>query len=338
MTAKKKKNCWEFMLCGRQTGGHNAAELGVCPAAADASFNGFNEGINGGRVCWLVAGTFCGGKQQGTFSKKEITCQNCAFYRKVFAQEEGFSLSSGSIQIYALTHIGLIRKTNEDRYLTRKMSDDSMLLCVADGLGGQTAGDYAAEIMLGKLASLKNIAVGEEFSTLSKMMEETDQFLIDEGERLPELEGMGTTLLAVLLRDNIAYWILSGDCRLNLLRDGEFIQITKDQNLARYLVEEGEILLEEVPDHYSRNVLDQCIGCGICEPETGQLEFIPGDLLIISSDGLHNQISHEIMQKYLKKKNSLAQKADSLIKNALQVGGKDNITVLLASFEIVKEK
>jgi len=83
----KKQNCWEYMKCGRQPGGDNAGELGVCPAADDRSYDGINCGRNAGRFCWAVAGTFCGGKVQGTFADKRESCLSCGFFNKVRAEE-----------------------------------------------------------------------------------------------------------------------------------------------------------------------------------------------------------------------------------------------------------
>ena len=72
--AKERQNCWEYMKCGREPGGEKANRLGVCPAAADTSFDGINRGKNAGRFCWAVAGTFCGGKVQGSFAEKRKSC------------------------------------------------------------------------------------------------------------------------------------------------------------------------------------------------------------------------------------------------------------------------
>ena len=83
----KRQNCWEYMKCGRQPGGDKAAELGVCPAADDRSYDGINCGKNAGRFCWAVAGTFCGGKVQGTFADKRESCLSCVFFNKVRAEE-----------------------------------------------------------------------------------------------------------------------------------------------------------------------------------------------------------------------------------------------------------
>ena len=87
---KSRLNCWEVMMCGREMRGENAAEYGVCPAAADESFDGINSGKCGGRICWAVAGTLCGGCVQGSFADKRISCLNCDFYQMV-QEEEGLA-------------------------------------------------------------------------------------------------------------------------------------------------------------------------------------------------------------------------------------------------------
>jgi len=83
-----KVNCWEFMKCGREPGGAKAMELGVCPAAICEEADGLNDGKNGGRICWAVTGTLCGGEVQGTFAMKSVSCMACDFYRLV-KQEQG---------------------------------------------------------------------------------------------------------------------------------------------------------------------------------------------------------------------------------------------------------
>lgn len=83
-----KENCWEFKKCGRQPGGAKVGELGLCPASTDISAEGVNDGKKGGRLCWAVTGTFCGGKVQGTFAQKQLSCMTCEFFKKV-KEEEG---------------------------------------------------------------------------------------------------------------------------------------------------------------------------------------------------------------------------------------------------------
>lgn len=82
-----KKNCWEVMKCGREPGGKNAEELGICPAAADKRLGGVHGGRKAGRACWVIAGTFCDGAVQGTFAQKYRDCSVCEFYRQVRKDE-----------------------------------------------------------------------------------------------------------------------------------------------------------------------------------------------------------------------------------------------------------
>ena len=83
-----KMNCWEYKKCGREPGGERVKELGVCPAAVDSSADGLNGGKNGGRICWAIAGTFCGGEEQCSFALNKITCLKCDFFELV-RKEEG---------------------------------------------------------------------------------------------------------------------------------------------------------------------------------------------------------------------------------------------------------
>lgn len=86
-------NCWQVKQCGREPGGARAKELGVCPAVRGGRADQMNHGHNGGRVCYALTGTLCGGKVQGTFAMKLSSCLACDFYKQVVS-EEGRSLVS----------------------------------------------------------------------------------------------------------------------------------------------------------------------------------------------------------------------------------------------------
>ncbi len=100
---KIKLNCWEFKKCGRQPGGHKAQELGVCPATTEQALNGAHEGKNAGRACWVVAGSLCGGKIQGTYAMKLLNCWRCEFMNTVKREEEQASLG------FSHTRLGMDR-------------------------------------------------------------------------------------------------------------------------------------------------------------------------------------------------------------------------------------
>ncbi len=93
----KKLNCWEFKHCGREPGGKNSEQLGVCPAATDERLTGTYDGTNAGRACWVVAGTMCEGKVQGTYAQKLGDCALCDFYALVKKEEGKDFLMSVSI-------------------------------------------------------------------------------------------------------------------------------------------------------------------------------------------------------------------------------------------------
>jgi hypothetical protein len=84
----QKLNCWEIKKCGREQGGSKSRRLSICPAALDTSSYGINNGKNGGRLCWAIAGTFCGGKVQGDFAQKQVSCMACEVFKQV-KDEEG---------------------------------------------------------------------------------------------------------------------------------------------------------------------------------------------------------------------------------------------------------
>ncbi len=88
-----KPNCWEIKQCGREKGGTKSHDLGVCPASIDESSDGINEGRNAGRICWAIAGTFCGDQVQGDFAQKSVSCMSCEVFKQIKQEEaDDFSL------------------------------------------------------------------------------------------------------------------------------------------------------------------------------------------------------------------------------------------------------
>jgi hypothetical protein len=85
---KPRQDCWDFKKCGREPGGENVAESGVCPVAEDTSLDGINFGKNAGRICWAIAGTFCEEEPLGEFAAQLLSCMDCDFFQKV-QREEG---------------------------------------------------------------------------------------------------------------------------------------------------------------------------------------------------------------------------------------------------------
>ena len=84
-----KLNCWEILKCGREPNGINADELGVCPTSTDVTADGLNGGKNGGRICWAIAGSFCGQHEKaGTFARNKLSCMGCEVFQTVKNEEQ----------------------------------------------------------------------------------------------------------------------------------------------------------------------------------------------------------------------------------------------------------
>jgi len=109
LETSKKLNCWEYKKCERQPGGQKVAELGICPATISQELDGAHGGKNAGRACWVVAGSLCGGKIQGTYAMKLHNCWRCEFMNSVKREEEEQKAFS-----FSHTRLG-IERTQEKR-------------------------------------------------------------------------------------------------------------------------------------------------------------------------------------------------------------------------------
>ena len=233
------------------------------------------------------------------------------------------------MKTFGITHRGHIRKRNEDRFTIKKMGDGSVLMAVADGLGGHIAGDHAAEIAVEKLATVSPNGNDIQKELVNRVLE-ADLTILKEVEQNTDLAGMSATLCGSLLCNDKAYWVHVGDSRLYILRNNQLIQITRDHNLAQYLLDNGEITAEEARRHPARHHLYQCVGCGSCQPDSGHIELKGGDVLVHTTDGLNEEVSVETITALLTCPDDIETRAKRLIQAALDAGGKDNITVAMA--------
>jgi len=198
-------------------------------------------------------------------------------------------MRQGSDHIWAQSHIGYKRKTNQDRFLVRRLDDrKGVLLAVADGMGGEAGGDIAARMVIDDLERA-SIAYRASEHDLSRILAQADEKIRKRAKKAPSLEGMGTTATVVLVRQNTAYWSHAGDSRLYLFHAGSLDQISIDQTFIHDLIADGTITREEADRHPMRNVLDQCVGCGSLSVESGRCKVMEGDRVLVCSDGLFSR-------------------------------------------------
>jgi protein phosphatase len=205
------------------------------------------------------------------------------------------------------------------------------LLAVADGMGGMAAGDVASNIVIGTMAPLdEDVPDGALLDALRGVVDSANQQLRDTVDANPAMEGMGTTLTAMLFSGSKIGMVHIGDSRAYVLRDGEFGQITKDDTYVQMLIDEGRISPEEADSHPQRHLLYRALDGRDAEPEYSVREAHAGDRYLLCSDGLSGVVSAETIAATLREYVDPNQCAERLVQLALRGGGPDNITVIVA--------
>ncbi len=222
--------------------------------------------------------------------------------------------------------MGRERGENQDRLVAATLPD-AALLAVADGMGGPEGGGLASEEAVLFLTSRIEGMINDPRAL--------GQLLRDAGDDISamasktNLPGMGTTLTVAVLAHRRAVWAHAGDSRLYLLRAGKLDQISTDHRFIQDLIDSGDVPLEEVKRHPLRNVLDQCLGCPGLAPDCGAFALRFGDLVILTSDGVHDHVDSETLRDLLRADSDLSEIADSLIASALSAGSCDDLSVVL---------
>ena len=223
--------------------------------------------------------------------------------------------------------VGLLREGNEDSAYA-----GPHLLAVADGMGGHAAGEVASSATITTISSLDSERPGIDLvSALAEAVAMANMRLQELVISDPATEGMGTTLTAMLWLDGHAALCHIGDSRAYLLRSGQFYQITHDHTLVQSLVDEGKITEDDVATHPHRSLLLRALdGRTIAEPDLSQLETMPGDRLLLCSDGLSGVVTEQTLHQTLSSVWDPDQAALQLVELAIKGGGPDNITVIVA--------
>jgi serine/threonine protein phosphatase PrpC len=223
-----------------------------------------------------------------------------------------------------------------DRGLIRDLNQDSVyagprLLAVADGMGGMAAGDVASNIVIAAMAPLDEDVPGDAMvDALRHAVGIANQHLRDTVDANPQLEGMGTTLTAVLFSGSKFGMVHIGDSRAYLLRKGEFAQITKDDTYVQMLVDEGRVSPEEASSHPQRSLLTRALDGRDIDPEYSVRQVLVGDRYLICSDGLSGVVSNDTIGQTLREIADPQACSERLVQLALRGGGPDNITVVIA--------
>lgn len=230
------------------------------------------------------------------------------------------------MQAYALTDIGKVRETNEDSFVCRPP-----LYVVADGMGGHVAGEVASRMAVEAVGKCFDARAGAEPQVLlRKAITVANKRIFGLAQEDEDCAGMGTTVTAAFVEGTQLYWGHVGDSRLYLLRAGKLSQVTEDHSLVGELVKKGNITPDEALQHPHRNILTRAVGTGEqVLVDTGSFGLLPGDRVLLCTDGLTNMVTDEEIAAALSQGGDGASLLAGLIAKANAAGGLDNITAIL---------
>jgi len=232
----------------------------------------------------------------------------------------------------AVSHVGKIRSNNQDSGYA-----GAHLFVVADGMGGHAGGDVASAIAAKRIAEADTEypSVRDAEFSLQQALIAANSLLAETVFEHSELTGMGTTVSSILRVGNQVAVAHIGDSRIYLFRDGELTQITADHTFVQRLVDSGRITPEEAAVHPRRSVLMRVLGDVDAAPEidTAIFDTKPGDRWMLCSDGLSSYVTDDKMASILATVRTATGAADRLVKESLDHGAPDNVTVVLVDID-----
>ena len=237
------------------------------------------------------------------------------------------------MRIYSATDVGQKRKMNQDYVFVSQEPVGNLpnLFAVDDGMGGHNAGDYASAHAVQTLVS--QIQADADFNPIKVIrhaIEAANTEIIDQAQRDEGLRGMGTTMVVASIVGHSAYVANVGDSRLYVVQ-GQIRQVTRDHSLVQEMVRLGEINAEEARNHPDKNIITRALGAEkTVDVDFFDLKLEPGNTILMCSDGLSNMVEDRKMEEIITNPDKdITWKGDTLIREANQNGGKDNIAVIL---------
>lgn len=235
-------------------------------------------------------------------------------------------MAERTIRYSAKSHVGRVRKVNEDSILALP---DQRIWVVADGMGGHEAGDFASQTIV------DTVAVIPPDMPPADLMRALRQAIITAHERIHTAAEtrfrttVGSTVVALILTDThfVAFW--AGDSRIYLLRDGQISMLTSDHSVVGEFVAAGEMTWDEAEHHPQSNAITRAVGVGeSLDLDKVRGEVLPGDRFLLCSDGLTKYAGFKFLETILAE-TPLETVADTLLNHALESGGGDNVSIIV---------
>lgn len=239
------------------------------------------------------------------------------------------------MNICGRTDVGKVRKMNQDNFIFGQLNDNATYALVCDGMGGPKGGNIASQLACNIISEKIKEGFRKDFteSSIKNLMITSiinaNNQILELGQSKKAYEGMGTTVILVLVVENSAYITNVGDSRVYLLKNNSLNQLTTDHSIVQSLVEQGKITKEQAKTHPHKNLITRAVGIeNDVEIDFQVVDLDKNEIILLCTDGLTNMCSDEQIQAILGMK-KFSHICDELIKVANENGGTDNITAVV---------
>lgn len=249
-----------------------------------------------------------------------------------------------NIAAVGLSDIGKVRQNNEDVWAE---IPSLQFYVLADGMGGHQAGEVAAREAVDCLCALitdlhentpGQVSLQELRRNISWIIEEVNAVVYQKGRSNQSLRGMGTTLCCMHFHKDGMVYAHVGDSRIYRLRNKKMIQLTKDHSLLRQLIDAGQVSEKRAPDFAYKNIITKAIGTeASVDPSVHSTQVEENDIYMMCSDGLSDLLSTKDIERVFNETTSITLAAKKLVDKANEIGGHDNITLVIAKIELIHE-
>lgn len=233
---------------------------------------------------------------------------------------------------------GIVRNSNQDAFIAGQLAENITFAIVCDGMGGANAGNIASEIAVKTVSEYlynsfrDNMTLNDFERTLKNAISSANLLIFNRAVKDDALKGMGTTIVAAIVKGNDAIIAHVGDSRIYLLND-EIKQLTKDHSIVQTLIENGEISPDDAKHHPRKNVITRALGVEAeVVADFDELTLNTNDTLLLCTDGLTNYVPEANIYEIFKQ-NDLSLVSETLVSKANENGGGDNITVVTLTAE-----
>lgn len=241
------------------------------------------------------------------------------------------------MQLYGKSDIGLVRRSNQDRFAYGELPGEGAWLVVCDGMGGANGGNVASRIAVEKISwqfkstYWRNISSSGIKNIIITAIYNANHAIYEQAQADPSLMGMGTTVVTAIIREGRVHLAHAGDSRAYLASGSKLIRATTDHSIVQELVNRGDITEEEARVHPQKNIITRVLGVeAAVEIDYQELDILSGDCLLLCTDGLTNYVEEADILKMAAR--SPQECCDALISMAKDSGGGDNVTIAAAKY------